>query len=129
MKAMCSDQSAGTRISTVAPANPFSANDVADILRERGWLSAEVESTHEADLNAWLNRAAELLGPHAPDRAAFSALFETIFVYDAAAVLCDRVNQDVLARTGRAKSFGNSRIAFWMAAISTRIVSRKSSKA
>lgn len=100
MKAMCSDQSTGTKISTVAPANPFSANDVADILRERGWLSAEVESTHEADLNAWLNRAAELLGPHAPDRAAFSALFETIFVYDAAAVLCDRVNQDVLARTG-----------------------------
>lgn len=100
MKAMCSDQSADTKISAVAPANCFSADDVADILCERGWLSAEVESTHEADLNAWLTRAAELLGSHAADRAAFAALLELIFVYDAAAVLCDPVNQDVLARTG-----------------------------
>jgi len=100
MKTMCSDQFADTKISAVAPANCFSANDVADILCERGWLAAGVESGRDADLNAWLNRATGLLGPHAADRAAFAALLELIFVYDAAAVLCDPVNQDVLARTG-----------------------------
>lgn len=100
MEAMCSDQSADSKIVAVAPTNSFSANDVANLLCERGWLGAELEVSRDADLDTWLHRAAELLGPHAADRAALSALLEPIFVYDAAAVLCDPGNQDVLARTG-----------------------------
>ncbi|HWF38410.1 MAG TPA: hypothetical protein VG322_07820 [Candidatus Acidoferrales bacterium] len=95
---MRSDQSADA--AAVVPTNSFSANDVAEILCERGWLAPEVESAREADLDIWLNRAAELLGPHAADRPAFCALLEPIFLYDAAAALCDPINQDVLARTG-----------------------------
>jgi len=100
MEAMCSDQPADTKIAAAAPTNSFSANDVGDILCERGWLVAEVESARDADLEAWLHRASELLGPHAADRSALSTLLEPIFVYDAAAVLRDLANQDVLARTG-----------------------------
>ena len=100
MEAMCSNQSADAISPTAAASNPFSANDVARILCEHGWLRAEQESARDTALESWLNRAAELLGPHAADDAALSALLELVFSYDAAAILRDPAHQDVLARTG-----------------------------
>ena len=49
---------------------------------------------------AWLARAAELLGPHAADRSALASLLALVFGYDAAAILGDEANQAVLAREG-----------------------------
>jgi glutamyl/glutaminyl-tRNA synthetase len=100
MNAMCSDQSTDTRIFAVAPTNSFSANDVADLLCEHGWMAAEVESARDLGLDAWLTRAAELLGPHAEDSSALLALLESVFTYDSASVMADPANQDVLTRTG-----------------------------
>jgi len=97
---MCSNQSADARNSTAAANNSFSANDVAGILCEHGWLTAQLESARDTALEFWLNRAAELLGPHAADAAALSVLLELVFSYDAAAILRDPAHQDVLARTG-----------------------------
>ena len=62
--------------------NPFTGTDVAEILRERGWAAAEMSSS---ELDAWCERAAALLGPHAADRAALADLLALIFSYDAAA--------------------------------------------
>ena len=86
----------------VALANSFAGADVAAILRESGWLDAarETDVEGEAAIEAWLARAAELLGPHAADRAALANLLALIFGYDAAAILRDAANQAVLAREG-----------------------------
>jgi hypothetical protein len=62
--------------------NPFTAGDVAAILRARGWLGQENEG-----VAAWLGDAAALLGPHAADQAALEGLLALIFEYDARAVL------------------------------------------
>jgi hypothetical protein len=86
--------------SPVAPANSFAGVDVAAILRERGWLDAAPEVEADAALQTWLARAAELLGPHAADRAALAELLGLIFNYGAAAILQDAANQAVLAREG-----------------------------
>jgi hypothetical protein len=86
--------------SPLALANSFADSDIAAILRERGWLDAAREAEEDAALQAWLVRAAELLGPHASDRAALADLLALIFSYDAAAILQDAANQAVLAREG-----------------------------
>jgi len=77
--------------------NPFTAADVAEILRERGWAAGEAISS---ELLAWYERAAALLGPHAADRAALADLLALIFSYDAAAVLQHVESHAVLARYG-----------------------------
>ncbi|MGC2422660.1 MAG: hypothetical protein WA405_13525 [Candidatus Acidiferrales bacterium] len=79
---------------------PFTAADIAAILRERGWLPPAPESAADAALDGWLAHAAELLGPHAADRAALTSLLALIFSYDARALLDDAANQAVLAREG-----------------------------
>lgn len=81
-------------------ARPFTAEDLAGVLRERGWLGCPSGDQANQALQAWLSRAAELLGPYARDRAALASLVEPIFVYVAATVLQDPGNQDVLARAG-----------------------------
>lgn len=83
-----------------ATASSFTAADVVSILQERDWLSSESEVESGSALEAWLTRAAELLCPHAPDRAALAILLEPIFAYDAAAALRNLASQDVLARSG-----------------------------
>jgi hypothetical protein len=83
-----------------ATANPFTAADVAAILREEGWLETAQESDNGAPLDAWLARAAELLGPQAADRAALAGLLRRVFHYDAGALLRQPENQAVLARIG-----------------------------
>ena len=82
------------------PVNPYTAEDVAAILREHGWLAAELEMQAGSALETWCTRAAELLGPHASDRARLDELLSLIFIYDAAASLQRIANQDVLARSG-----------------------------
>jgi hypothetical protein len=78
----------------------FDAKDVAAILRERGWLSAEDSTGAAPAMQAWLTRAAELLGPHTPDRAAMQNLLTLVFSYDAGEILQDAANQAVLVREG-----------------------------
>ncbi len=77
-----------------APANPFTAADVAAILRERGWMTTAPE------LDAWLADAAALLGPHATDREALADLLSLVFRYDACAMLGSPETHVVLAREG-----------------------------
>lgn len=97
LPAMPSDTPAETAHAT---ANPFTAADVAAILREEGWLETAQESDNGAPLDAWLARAAELLGPQAADRAALAGLLRRVFHYDAGALLRQPENQAVLARIG-----------------------------
>src|ERR1700675_3332686 len=85
-----------TRDSVAAP-NLFSGADVAEILRERGWIAAEGFS---AELQAWCGRAAGMLGSHAADRGALSDLLDLIFHYEAEHVLERVESHAVLARYG-----------------------------
>jgi hypothetical protein len=84
-------------------ATTITADEVADVLRERGWIESKSGADsrpQSAELASWLSRAAELLAPHARDRAALAGLLELIFCYDAAAVLQDVDAQAVLVREG-----------------------------
>lgn len=78
----------------------FTAADVGDVLVERGWLVANCPPGAEGALPAWLQRVADLLGPHAVDRASLTDLLALVFHYDAAALLREPGNQAVLAREG-----------------------------
>ncbi len=74
--------------------NVFAAKDVADILRERGWLATEPSPAQMA----WCERAASLLGSHAADRNALADMLSLIFHYDAAELLAKTETHAVLAR-------------------------------
>lgn len=93
---MASDASSAAPLSTLL----FAAEDVAAILRERGWLKSGRHIHDDPAMQAWCGRAAELLGPHAADRAALADLLALVFSYDAAAVLSEPGSQAVLAREG-----------------------------
>jgi hypothetical protein len=81
-------------------ASLFTGADVAAILRERGWLDSGRELDANPAMQTWLARTADLLGPHAVDRAALGELLVLIFTYDAAVLLQDTAAQSVLAREG-----------------------------
>jgi Anticodon binding domain len=74
--------------------NPFSAADVADVLRERGWSSVEISP----EQMAWCERAAFLLGPQAADRAALAELLRLVFEYDAARTMAGADAHVVMTR-------------------------------
>jgi Anticodon binding domain len=74
--------------------------DVAAILRERGWLDGSADVAAGAPLGGWCARAAELLAPHAADRAALADLLTLVFAYDAQALVRDPANHSILAREG-----------------------------
>ncbi|HKV62709.1 MAG TPA: hypothetical protein VJO16_12390 [Candidatus Acidoferrum sp.] len=74
--------------------NPFTAGDVAAILRERGWLAAEPT----VEQGAWCERAALLLGGHAADRAALADLIRLVFQYDAREILSRVESHVVMSR-------------------------------
>ncbi len=93
---MESDASRGAPLSTAL----FTGHDVAEILRERGWLDANAEIAVDGALQSWLTRAADLLGAHVADRAALGDLLALVFAYDAAAILREPATQAVLAREG-----------------------------
>jgi hypothetical protein len=78
--------------------NLFSAADIEEILRERGWLNKNV-ARDEAREN-WIASAAFLLGPQAANRAALTELLALIFNYDAADILRTAVSHAVLGREG-----------------------------
>jgi hypothetical protein len=79
-----------------AAVNPFTAEDVAAILRERGWLRHENEVAASGGGNKlvsppeWMAEAAALLGPRAENREAVARLLALIFEYDAGATLAAR---------------------------------------
>jgi anticodon-binding protein len=78
----------------------FSAEDIAEILRARGWIADDEDGAHNEGLAAWLQRAADLLAPQASDIDGLAELLTPIFQYDAISILKSPANQDVLARTG-----------------------------
>ena len=93
--------------------NPFTALDVAAILRERGWLRHEDEAVAsgcglymftpnpEAESAvSWMAEAAAMLGPRAETREELVRLLALIFESDAKEVLASRECQEVLAREG-----------------------------
>ncbi|HEY8714624.1 MAG TPA: hypothetical protein VIM00_04545 [Candidatus Acidoferrum sp.] len=82
---------------TVAVPNLFTGADVADIARECGRLST---GTPSAQISAWCERAASILGPHVSDRPALGELLALIFSYDATGVLKNVESHAVLARYG-----------------------------
>jgi hypothetical protein len=79
-----------------AAVNPFTAEDVAAILREQGWLRRE----EDAGAISWLAEAASLLGPRAANREALAGLLALIFEYNAHSVLASLECREVLARAG-----------------------------
>lgn len=74
--------------------SPFTARDVAAILRERGWLAGDLS----AGQSVWCERAAALLGPHSSARAALADLLGLVFHYDANELLTKVENHVVLSR-------------------------------
>jgi len=79
----------------VPPANPFTAMDVSAILQQHGWVG----NATSPEQSAWCERAATLLGPHAPDREALANLLVLIFHYDAGEILTRVESHTVLSRT------------------------------
>jgi hypothetical protein len=73
---------------------PFGGGDVAEVLRERGWLTGEASP----EQMAWCERAAFLLGPQVAGRGELGDLLQCVFHYDAAAALARVENHIVLSR-------------------------------
>lgn len=74
--------------------NPFAAGDVADILRQRGWLAGEPSPEHLA----WCEHSAAILGGHVADRKGLEYLLGLIFRYDAREILVGVDAHVVLSR-------------------------------
>lgn len=66
------------------------------VLRERGWLAGEVAPA----MQAWLGRAAQLLGPQSETKAQLAELLERVFAYDARELLRQPETHVVLTRKG-----------------------------
>jgi len=74
--------------------NPFVAADVVDILRERGWLTAQPSP----EQMAWCERAAAMLGSHAADRSGLADLLALVFHYDAAELMRQIQTHETMSR-------------------------------
>jgi glutamyl/glutaminyl-tRNA synthetase len=79
----------------VREANLFAATDVAAILQKHGWIATQISP----EQSTWCERAANLLGPHAPDREALATLLGLIFHYDAGEILTHVESHAVVSRT------------------------------
>jgi nondiscriminating glutamyl-tRNA synthetase len=75
-------------------ASNFTAHDVAEILRQQGWLLGDPSPAQFA----WCERAAALLGPQVSERRALAGLLHLVFHYDAQEVLAKVENHAVLSR-------------------------------
>ena len=75
-------------------ATAFTARDVAEILRERGWLTGDVSP----EQFAWCERAAALLGPQVSDRRSLTDLLQIVFHYDAHQILAQVETHSALSR-------------------------------
>jgi len=76
--------------------NVIAARDVAEILREQGWLLGDASPAQLA----WCERAAALLGPHLADRRSLADLLHLVFHYDAQELLAKVESHSVLSRSG-----------------------------
>lgn len=76
--------------------SPYTAAEVADILRVRGWLG----HSDSAELHTWLSDVAALLGRPAATREALADSLGLIFNYDARAILNSPESHAVRARQG-----------------------------
>ena len=74
--------------------NPFTAADVAGMLREQGWAATELS----AEQVAWCEHAAAILGTQAADRVALADLLGLVFHYDSKELLAHVENHAVLSR-------------------------------
>ena len=63
--------------------NPYSATDIITLLHENHWLATTPTPEHLT----WAERAAQLLGHYAEDRAALANLLRPVFHYDASRIL------------------------------------------
>jgi nondiscriminating glutamyl-tRNA synthetase len=80
--------------SPAAAKNAFTARDVAEILRERGWLLGDVSPAQLA----WCERAAALLGLQVSDRLTLTELLHLVFHYDAHEILARIETHTALSR-------------------------------
>ena len=76
--------------------NPFTAADVAAILRQRGWLAAEASPEQDA----WCERAAAMLAQHVIDRGRLGDLLALVFHYDANELMAKVDTHVVMSRYG-----------------------------
>lgn len=74
--------------------NPFTAADVAAILRRQSWAASEL-SPEQA---AWCERAALMLGPQAAHRESLADLLGLVFHYDAREILARVESHAVVSR-------------------------------
>jgi hypothetical protein len=81
-------------VPTAPGENKFSADDVAEILREHDWQSSDLSP----EQSAWCERAAALLGHQSPDRAALESLLALIFHYEAREILAQVDSHVVMSR-------------------------------
>jgi glutamyl/glutaminyl-tRNA synthetase len=79
---------------SIPAANRFSAEDVSEILRARGWLEAGAS----AEQSAWCERAAALLGPKSADAQVLQDLLSLVFHYEAREILENTDGHVVLSR-------------------------------
>jgi hypothetical protein len=77
-----------------AATSAVTARNVAEILREQGWLLGDATPAQFA----WCERAAALLGPQVSDRRALAELLHLVFHYDAQELLAKVENHAVLSR-------------------------------
>ncbi|MGB7281410.1 MAG: hypothetical protein WBE13_04030 [Candidatus Acidiferrum sp.] len=89
-----SPQETSNQNSSAAITNAFTARDVAEILREQGWLLGDASP----EQFAWCERAAAILGPQVPDRRLLPELLQLVFHYDAREILAKVESHSVLAR-------------------------------
>ena len=89
-----SDTGTGEIINTSV--NSCNADDVSALLHERGWLAGEAS----AEILAWLERAARLLGPQSDTPEQLCELLERVFEYDARELLRRPETHVVLTRKG-----------------------------
>ena len=76
----------------------FTKEQVKEMACARGWLHGASEN--HTDVDAWCDRAAFLLGPQAPDKAALENLLQLVFEYDARTLLELPETRAVLMREG-----------------------------
>jgi nondiscriminating glutamyl-tRNA synthetase len=75
-------------------ANRFTPADVVLILRERGWLASEPT----AELHAWCERAAAMLGVQVAEHEALAELLGLVFHYEAREIISQVESHVVLSR-------------------------------
>jgi hypothetical protein len=81
---------ATTEVTAIA----FAVTDVVEILRERGWVTAELSAAQ----TAWCERAAAMLGPQASDRSGLADLLSLVFHYDAAKLMSQSETHVTMSR-------------------------------